>query len=402
MTHAEIRAAREIVRLLAVVWLEGLQRYIAGWSDAAVARCAGVRASIVADLRAKAFGPDTAASPEFRWSQAILLVDQRFDATAALEHRDQAVEQLGEAGLLALQEQGTAPAAGAWDVEWSDDRVAHLAGVAPEVVNAIRSSIAWIPPDARAEARRRLLVSRIAPGRDPLARAVRMMELLNPANRQPYTADALLDAVVDAGQTARPRTDAARRRELALVAAATTIAWHLTDQEGQLQTPSAIARRSGIAYPKTQGILARLGPEVVAREGRPSRLTTAICERVERADPRRVERGPTRPGDARSFYGWLIAWIWQGDDPASLRTVKGWRAAGIADNAAGADTLAARFDRAVTSLLERAPPSPILPTAAELAAFGRGADARHVADSVGATLEQVAEARGLARRRKAR
>lgn len=399
MTHAEIRAAREIVRLLAVVWLERPQRYVTGWSDAVVARRVGVRAGIVTDLRTRAFGPDTAASPEFRWSQAILLVDQRFDATVALEHRDQAVDQLGEAGLLALQEQGTAPAAGAWDAEWSDDRVAHLAGVAPEVVNAIRSSIAWIPPDARAEARRRRLVSRIAPDRDSLARAVRMMELLDPATRQPYSADALLDAVIDAGQVQKPRTAAARRREVAMIAAATAIAWHLTDDTGRLQTPSVIARKAGLAYPKTQGILARLGPEAVAREGRPSRLTTAICERVERADPRRVERGPTRPGDARSFYGWLIAWIWQGDDPASLRTVKGWRAAGVADNAAGNDTLAARFDRAVASLLERAPSSPILPTAEELAEFGRGADARHVADKVGATLEQVAEARRLARRK---
>jgi hypothetical protein len=391
VTHAEIRAAREIVRLLAVVWIERLQRYLAGWSDAAVARRAGVRASIVADLRAKAFGPGTAASPEFRWSQAILLVDQRFDATAALEHRDQAVEQLGEAGLLALQEQGTAPAAGAWDAEWSDDRVAHLAGVAPEIVNAIRSSIPWIPPDARAEARRRRLVSRIDPARDPLARAVRLMDFLDPATRQPYTAEAMFAAALEAGQTTPPRTEAARRRELALVKAATAIAWHLTDATGRLATPSAIARQTGLAHPKVLGILHRLGPEALAREGRPSRLTTAICERVERADPRRLDR--------RSLYAWLIAWIWQGDDPASLRTVKGWRAAGVADNAAAVDSLAARFDRAVASLLERATDAPVLPTAEELQKFTRGADARHVADSLGATLEQVAEARRLARRK---
>lgn len=409
MTHAELRTYREVAQLLSVVWIESAQRYALGWADGMVARRTGTRAEDVRAIRLAAFGATGEATEAFRLVQAHLLVAQRFDNTVEQEHRDAVVAagagvngavrdalaghgiDPGAAELQRMQDAGTAPAAGAWDPEWSDDRVADLAGVAPEVAYAIRESLPWVPPDARPDARRRRVISRLIIGRDPLVRVVRMMELLDPGTGQPYTAEKLLEVAYDARELARPRTVSARRRELATVVLATRIAWVLVDPAGRIRTPAAIAALIGGDAVKVRGIVERLGREAVAREGRPSRLTEMVCERVERADPRRFDRS--------SCYRWLIGWIWHGNEPASLRTVKGWRATGGADLALGRETLAARFVRAMMRLQDKAPETPVLPTAAELAQFQRGADARHVADTLGCTLEQITEARSLARRK---
>lgn len=382
-----IRRAREIVWLLSVVWLEADQRYVKGWSDGAVALhglgdIGAVRE--VEALRRAAFGAGEVATPAFRGAAAIMLTDQHFDATAEQGARDAVVEAHGQAALLDLQDRGGAPAGGAWEADWSDDRVAELAGVAPESVREIRESLRWIPPEARPEARRQRRVLLLPPERDPLTRVVRMLTLIDPLTGAPYTAEGLLDVVIHTRQLAPPKTPAARRRELATVALAMRVGWLLLDDWGRLRNPATIATMAPGKYERVLGIVARLGPEVAGREGRPSRLTPEVVARVEAADPRRFDR--------RSIFAWLRSWIWSGEGPASLRTIKGWSAAGKADAEAGRDTLAARFAAAVARLVDKAPAEPILPSRAELVRYHH-ATPQHAAAALACTVEQIEKAR---------
>lgn len=379
-----IRQAREIVWLLSTVWVEADQRYVKGWSDDAAAARTGATVEQVEWLRRAAFGAGEVATPAFRAAQAIMLTDQHFDATAEQDARDAMVETHGQEHMLELQRAGAAPAGGAWDPDWSDERVAELTGVAPEFVRQIRESIPWIPPGARPEARRQRRVLLLPPERDPLTRVVRMLPLIDPATGAPYTAEGLLDVVIHARQLSPPKTAAARRRELTTIALAMRVGWLLVDDWGRLRNPATIATLAPGKYERVLGIVARLGPEVAGREGRPSRLTPEVVARVEAADPRRFDR--------RSIFAWLRSWIWGGENPASLRTVKGWSAAGKVDADAGRDTLAARFVGAVARLIEKAPAEPILPTRAELARY-LNATPQHAAAALACTVEQIEEAR---------
>lgn len=406
MTHADLRALRAVIHVLAGVWIEDRARFLPGWHDARVAEVAGVSMSRAAEVRRGAYGAEAEASDLWRLRQVFMLLAQHFDATAEQDARDAVAWRVGPDDLAVLIESGVAPAGGAWDPEWSDDRVAELVGLDPGLVHAARESQAWVPPEARAEARRQAHLVRL--GTTRAARMLRLADELNPMTRRPYTSEELLVTLIGAGEI-DPRTAGARRRELTWIDSTIQVGRAWLDAEGRPRSARAIAAELQLAPGTVLRVLARFEGQETAAEGRPTLLTAELCERLERADPRRADLRPdfaspqtravhARFGgkEARPIYPWLTAWLWPEGEAPSLRTIKGWRATGSADVLAGRDTLPARFERAVSNLIDRAPSAPILPGPAELAEVAK-LPTHQAADLLGVTPKQYREARRLVR-----
>ncbi len=383
IARADLPHHRAVILLLAGVWVEDAQRYLLGWSDARVAEVTGEPEVFVAELRAGAFGAEPEAGVLWRLRQAVVLIAQRFDPTVETELRDGVAERQGRTALEGMVAAGVAPPAGMWDTGWSDDRVAELVGIHAGHVRELRESLPWVPPVARPEARRQRLYARLGTS-TPAARVLRLAEELNPTTGRPYTTAGLYKAMQAAGEI-DPQTPGAKRRELDRIGSTIAVGRAIIDLDtGQHRSAEQIAARLGVTHAWVRTVLARFEGRAAASEGRPSLLTAEVCARLERADPQRFDR--------RSIFRWSIGWIWLTGKAASLRTVKGWRAAGVDDQAAGKETLPARFQRALASLIDRAPAVPVLPSKEALEeAAGRWKRRDKIADTLGITLEQLAE-----------
>lgn len=393
MTAPSVQDMRPVVLLLSTVYVEAAARYVGGWSDDEVARRCGVGTEVVRHTREVAFGAGERATAGWRLRQAIELVAQHFDHTRDLEARDRIAAEVGAGAMRLRQLWGEAAAGGRWDEGWGDDRVAELAGVDSGLVHAIRESIPWTPPELRPVERLLRLLARL----DPATRAGRVLRLaaeLDPRTGELYTAPAIVEALVAAGEP--PLSPRAHQRDLDRIETMIRVMRARVDPTtGEERSLRATAAAVGLSHQGVAKIINQIERGDMTPEGRPSLLTAEICERVEAALPRRV--------DHRSIFKWLIGWIWlMGGAPPALRTIKGWRAAGAEDIAAGAvDSLPARFELAVRYLLARAPAGgPELPTVAEIEATGL--KARAAADALGVTLEQVKQVREFEKRAKRR
>lgn len=340
-----LQAYRVVVLTLAAVWVEETQRYLLGWSDERVAVVTGQPRDMVAVAREGGFGPNPEAGVLWRIRQAILLIAQHFDHLIETGARDKLAREVGEAELDRRIRTGSAPTSGMWEADWSDDRVAEIVGLEAGQVRELREALPWVPPENRPEARRQRLAASIGTG-TRAGRVLRLSEEVDPSTGKPYDADALLRLLIDAGEV-DPRTESARRRELDWIDSTIAVGRARIDSEGRERSPVQIAAMIGIKHPeKVRKILERFLGTVNASEGRPTRLTAAVCQRLELADPLGID-------PKRSILSWAVESVWTTGDRPNWRTLKGWRARGVADIAAGRETLPARFERAIVSIIAR-------------------------------------------------
>jgi hypothetical protein len=384
MSTESLAEVRAVLLLLTGVYLEAQQRYVAGWSDAIVAKATGVQVDFVVRVCFGAFGPDASATEFWRLCQAIMLIARRFDHTVELDARDRIVDDLGPEALAAMQARGDAPAAGRWEAGWSDDHVAALAGLDPGQIRQLRDAIPWTPPADRPDERRRRFMCRYTTATRP-GRILRLSELREPGTDKFYSPPKILEALGAAGEGRGSAPE--YRRDLERIETMIELTQARLDPvTGFERTIRAIAQAMGRTHGTVHYQLGLIDSGEMPAEGRPSLLTTDVCERVERANPLRVNR--------RATLRWLIGWIWlHADSPPGDRTVQGWRQTGARHIGANRETIAARFEAAVRRLVDAAPDAPRLPQRAEIEAAGEGLAA---AETLGVTMDQLAAARRAA------
>lgn len=384
-------ATRTAMLVLRGCFVERSQTYLPGWSDSIVTayvpdRAGPMSAAEVEHIRRGAFGGQAQATALWRLRMAVELVERRFDYTEQLGARDLVAERVGEDELYRQQLAGLAPAGGAYERGWNDDKIAELTGVAPGDVYAIRRSIPWIRPDDRPLARRWRGVNGL-----PATRAARVMWLDlvgNPCTGKPHTVEEIAEILAGIDGGASWSWGGVDGVETTLRVGRVRIDTH----SGRARTVTAIAAALGYSREWTYRLLRRFEADELAGErGKPSLLTPEILDRLRHADPRRFDRG--------SWYAWIAAWCWpSATGRPSTRTLKGWRDRGRGDAVRGGATPYREFAELVEALVAAAPAeAPILPAAEELATVAE-LPTRAAAVSLGVTLDQLAAAREAAGR----
>lgn len=381
---------RAVVLLLTAVYVEPTQRYLPGWTDTVVAAACGVKDAFAAQVRVQAFGTDAAAGELWRQRQAVHLIAQHFDPLADLASIDAIAADIGEVRLEQAQLRGIGPAFGRYAEGWTDDKIAEVCGLGSGDVYALRSTIRWVAPGARAARRRWAWVDAL-----PQTRAGRVMRLdllALPGTTERYSAEAIAAALVEVGAVLL-ETAAAREAFGAWVASTLQIGRAIVDDDGKVRSVAGLARALGYSREWVYKLMTRFRPESdpgTVFLSRPRWLDERVIIRLRAADPRRF--------DARAGYRWLVDWLWPRDPQPDVRSLKGWRVQGLADIEAGRDTLHAAFELGRQSLVGRAPAIPVAPTPAELAMVASLPPLK-AADQLGVTLTQLDAARTAKDRR---
>lgn len=388
LDRAMVPRFRAVVLLLTAVYVEPTQRYLPGWTDVLVAATCGVRDSFAAQVRDEAFGQAATANALWRQRQAVRLLAQHFDHLAMMTAIDASAADIGAVRLEQAQLRGVGPGFGRYAPGWTDDKIAEVCGVESGDVYALRSTIAWSPPEARARRRRWAWADAL-----PRTRAGRVMRLDQLA-RPPidgrggvsYTAADIAADLAATGEVIL-ETEASREAFTAWVEGTIATGRAMLDDDGMPRSIAALARTLGYSREWTYKLLLRFRPEAdpgTTFQTRPRWLDEKVIARLRVADPRRF--------DARAGYRWLVDWLWPRDPQPDVRSLKGWRVQGLADIEAGRDTLHAAFELGRQSLVGRAPSIPVAPTPAELAMVASLPPLK-AADQLGVTLHQLEAAR---------
>jgi hypothetical protein len=352
LNRQALQTHRLVILTLAGVWVEATQRYLPGWSDARIAMLTEAERWQVERVRGEAFGATATATDPWRLRQAVMIVARHFDHLAQTALRDAVVEAEGEDRLADLMAQDRAPAAGLWDAGWSDDRVGEIVGCAAGQVRELRECVPWICPAARPEAARQRLTARVGAA-SRAGRLMRLADELDPATEAPYTSEGLLQAMLAIGDF-DVRRPGARRRALDWIDNTLAVGRARIDLlTGQERPVDKIAEALGWQAATVRTVLSRFsGREDAAiegarKEGRPGLLSPKICETLEHADAARF--------NASSLYESIREQLWPLGGAPDIRTIKGWRATGLRDEAAGNTTLASRFVVALARVRAAAP-----------------------------------------------